>query len=74
MKLSALALVVSVAALAVGVVAIVSDGSNDRHRCGWLEGTIRCVSNDAPRNYQERGCVPLVRTEGLLVWANCRTP
>ena len=60
--------------LVVAVFAIVRDGSSDQHRCGWVDGTIRCVSNDTPRNYKERGCAPVVRTEGLLVWLHCRKP
>lgn len=61
MKLSVLALVVAVAALGVGVFAVARVRLTDQHRCGWALDAIRYVSNDTPRNYQERGCAPAGR-------------
>lgn len=74
MKLSVLALVVAVAALGVGVFAVARVRLTDQHRCGWALDAIRYVSNDTPRNYQERGCAPAGRVNGVVVWVHCRKP
>jgi hypothetical protein len=74
-KLAVVALVISLAALGVAGFALISDSSStsDRHRCGGGEraypGVVTCISNDTPRDYHERKCLPY-RTEGRLTrWA-----
>jgi hypothetical protein len=72
MKLSVVALVVSLAALTVGVFAIVRDGSSDQHRCGtYRANVVACVSDDTPSHFKERQCMPYLSTGRVVKWV-CR--